>query len=80
MMILFFRYKNVFSFWKWDYIVQFTDEDNQNKVEHTLEGGKKVSINTEGSAHKNKKTNCTAALQLTPRNQNEIGPNGICEK
>lgn len=41
MMILFFRYKNVFSFWKWDYIMQFTDEHNQNKVEHTLEGGKK---------------------------------------
>ena len=56
-------------------LFQFADEDNPDKVEHTLEeGGKKrASFKTEGRTHKKKQTNCSTDLQPTLKNQNEIG-------
>lgn len=69
-------YNFVFPLWKCfsllrvSLLFQFTDEDNLNKVEHTLEeeGEKKASIKPEGRTHKNKQTNCSADLQLTLKN------------
>lgn len=47
-------------------LFQFTEEDNQNKVEHALKREKKVKRQNEGRTHKNKHRNCAMALHLMP--------------
>lgn len=60
---LVFPLRKHFSLLKVSLFFQFTDEDSQNKVGTLSRGGRKVSIKTEGRAHQNKQTNCTAARQ-----------------